>query len=103
MATPYFRITLLRSAIGLPLKTRGVLGALGLTKRMKTVYIPVSPTCAGHIMRVKELVDVEEVDRPKTIQEMRAERRPERGYWVERRAEEGASSRLESGDGDGAA
>jgi len=82
----YFRITLLRSAIGLPSKTTGVLKALGLRKRMTTVYYPVSRDVAGQILRVKELVDVEEVEKPLSKQEMRQRRRPDPGYFVERRA-----------------
>ncbi|KAF2190783.1 50S ribosomal protein-like protein L30 [Zopfia rhizophila CBS 207.26] len=82
---PYFRITLLRSAIGLPSKTTGVLKALGLRKRMTTVYHPVSPDVAGQIMRIKELVDVKEVENAMTKEEIRDARRPERGYWVESR------------------
>ena len=54
----FFKITLRRSAIGLPERTRGVLAALGLRRRMQTVYHPVSPQFAGMIMRVKELVDL---------------------------------------------
>lgn len=88
MATPatnYFRITLLRSAIGLPKKTSGVLAALGLHRRMRTVYHPVSPTVAGQIFAVKELVDVQEVDRALSQPEMKELRRPEKGWWVEKR------------------
>ncbi|KAK9416219.1 hypothetical protein SUNI508_01636 [Seiridium unicorne] len=43
----FFRITLHRSAIGLPERTRGVLAALGLRKRTQTVFHPVSPQFAG--------------------------------------------------------
>jgi large subunit ribosomal protein L30 len=82
----FFRVTLHRSAIGLPERTRGVLAALGLRKRTQTVFHPVSPQFAGMIMKVKELVKVEEVDRALTPQEMREERRPERGFWLERPA-----------------
>ncbi|KAH7065121.1 50S ribosomal protein-like protein L30 [Macrophomina phaseolina] len=82
----YFRITLMRSAIGLPQKTRGVLAALGLRKRMRTVYHPVTQSVAGQILRVKELVDVHEVDTPLTDAEQRELRRPDPGYYVERRA-----------------
>ncbi|KAF2766125.1 mitochondrial 54S ribosomal protein YmL33, partial [Teratosphaeria nubilosa] len=84
----YFRITLLRSAIGLPTKTTGVLQALGLHKRLRTVYHPVSQTVAGQIFAVKELVDVQEVAEKLTPAEMRELRRPEKGYYVERRARE---------------
>jgi ribosomal protein L30 len=82
----YFRITLMRSGIGMPAKTQGVLKALGLRKRMTTVYQPVTPSVAGQIMRIKELVDVKEVDRPLTKQQIREARRPDPGYYVEKRA-----------------
>ena len=38
------------------------------------------------IMKVKELVRVEEVGRRLSAAELRAERTPDRGFWVERRA-----------------
>lgn len=84
----FFRVTLMRSAIGLPTKTSGVLKALGLHKRLRTVYHPVSPDIAGQIFAVKELVDVQEVDQRLSNEEMRELRRPEKGFWVERRAAE---------------
>jgi ribosomal protein L30 len=87
---PYFRITLLRSAIGLPAQRKGVLAALGLRKRMATVYHPVTPDVAGQIMAVKELLDVAEVEEKLTPAEMKNRRRPERGYVVERRAGQAA-------------
>ena len=86
----YFRITLRRSGIGLPQRTRGVLAALGLRRRQQTVYQPVSPQSAGMIMRVKELVDVAEADRAPSSREMRDARRPDPGFWVESRAIGGA-------------
>ncbi|KAK3713643.1 39S ribosomal protein L33, mitochondrial [Vermiconidia calcicola] len=84
----YFRITLLRSAIGLAQKTHGVLRALGLRKRLRTVYHPVSPQVAGMVFAVKELVDVQEVDQQLTKDEMKDLRRPDPGFYVERRAGE---------------
>ncbi|EGP92411.1 mitochondrial 54S ribosomal protein YmL33 [Zymoseptoria tritici IPO323] len=84
----YFRITLLRSAIGLPEKTSGVLRALGLRKRLTTVYQPVTPSIAGQVFAVKELVDVQEVDRALTDQEMKELRRPDPGFYVESRAKD---------------
>ncbi|KAK2748840.1 39S ribosomal protein L33, mitochondrial [Onygenales sp. PD_40] len=84
----YFRITLIRSAIGLPKRSTGVLMALGLKKRMATVFYPVTPDVAGQIMKVKELVSVREVERPLTKQQVHLERKPDPGYYVERRAEE---------------
>lgn len=89
MATPtsFFRITLHRSAIGMPQRTRDVLAALGLHKRGKTVFHPVHPQFAGMIMRVKELVKVEEVEKRLTAKEMKDARRPDPGFWVEKRVE----------------
>ena len=84
----YFRITLLRSSIGLPKQASGVLKALGLRKRMSTGFHPVTPDTAGQIMKVKELVAVSEVDRPLTRAEVKAERKPDTGFYVESRQSE---------------
>ncbi|KAK7744420.1 39S ribosomal protein L33, mitochondrial [Diatrype stigma] len=83
-APSYFRVTLRRSAIGLPERTRGVLKALGLRRREQSVYHPVSPDFAGMILKVKELVEVEEADRALTSREMRDARKPDPGFWVEK-------------------
>ncbi|KAJ5896465.1 uncharacterized protein N7473_005864 [Penicillium subrubescens] len=80
----YFRVQLLRSAIGLPRRSTDVLKALGLKKRMGIVFHRVSPSVAGQIMKVKELVSVQEVDRALTQQEVRLERKPDPGYYVEK-------------------
>lgn len=85
MSTNYFRITLLRSAIGLPAKYGRVLRALGLRKRMATVYHPVSPSVAGQVFAVKELVEVQEVSQALSKSEMKELRRPDPGYYVESR------------------
>ena len=79
----FFKITLMRSGIGLPRKTQGVLHALGLRKRMRTVYHPVSADVAGQILKVKELVAVSEVEKALTKEEMKASRRPDPGFYVE--------------------
>jgi large subunit ribosomal protein L30 len=79
----YFRITLMRSAIGLPGRTTGVLKALGLKKRMATVFHRVTPAVAGQIVKVKELISVQEVDQPLTKQEVYLERKPDPGYYIE--------------------
>lgn len=81
--TSFFRITLQRSAIGLPERTRGVLAALGLHRRCQTVFHPVEPQFAGMVMKVKELVRVDEVDRRLTAAEIKASRTPDLGFWVE--------------------
>lgn len=82
---PYFKITLIRSAIGLPAKSTRVLQALGLKKRMATVFQPVAPSVAGQIMKVKELVAVSEVEKPLTKAELHAQRKPDPGFYVESR------------------
>ena len=80
----FFRITLMRSAIGLPEKTRGVLNALGLRKRTATVFLPVNTSTAGQILKVKELVAVSEVEKASTKAEVKAQRTPDPGYYIER-------------------
>ncbi|KAG8683580.1 hypothetical protein FRC11_013348, partial [Ceratobasidium sp. 423] len=84
-ATPtHFRITLRRSAIGLPKPSKRTLEALGIHRRGATVFQKHSPEAAGKILRVKELVEVENVPESevKTKQEMRQERKAVRGYSV---------------------
>jgi len=85
----FFRITLHRSAIGLPERTRGVLAALGLRRRNQVVFHPVSAQFAGMILKVKELVKVEEVERALTRAEVKAERTPDAGFYLESRAKGG--------------
>jgi large subunit ribosomal protein L30 len=82
----YFKITLMRSAIGLPARKNMVLHALGLKKRMATVFYPVSQDVAGQIMKVKELVSVEEVNKPLTKAQVHLQRKPDPGYYVEQRS-----------------
>lgn len=50
---------------------------------MKTVFYPVTPEVAGQIMRVKELISVQEVDKPMSKEELRESRRPDAGFYVE--------------------
>lgn len=49
-----------------------------------TVFHPVSGQIAGMIMKVKELVRVEEVAEAKTKRELKAERKPDPGFFVEK-------------------
>lgn len=62
--------------------------ALGLRKRMATVFHPVSPSVAGQIMKVKELVEVQEVETALSKQQLHLQRKPDPGYYVERRAKQ---------------
>ncbi|KAI9144900.1 hypothetical protein BKA69DRAFT_1051991 [Paraphysoderma sedebokerense] len=56
---PYFKVTLLRSTIGLPRATRKTVTALGLKKPHSVVYQPVNPSTAGSILKLKEILKVE--------------------------------------------
>jgi len=80
----HFKITLRRSAIALGEKKQGTLKALGLHRRMQTVYHRHSPETAGKILHVKELLEVENVPEElvRTKQQQRQERKADRGYTV---------------------
>src|SRR5688572_9148404 len=55
----HFKITLRRSAISLGDKIKATIESLGIHRRFQTVYFPHSPEVAGKILRLKELVEVE--------------------------------------------
>lgn len=80
----HFKITLRRSAISLGDKIKGTLLALGIHRRFQTVYFPHSPEVAGKILRVKELVEVENVPTHAvmTSWQQRQARKATRGYKV---------------------
>ncbi|CAE6429190.1 unnamed protein product [Rhizoctonia solani] len=86
-APSHFRITLRRSAIGLPKSSKRTLEALGIHRRGATVFQKHSPEAAGKVLRVKELVEVENVPESevKSKQEMRQNRKAVRGYSVVQR------------------
>lgn len=60
-AATHYLVTLQRSAMGLPTYASRTLESLGLKKRYSCVLHPFSATTAGQILRVKELVKVENV------------------------------------------
>ncbi|TFY62924.1 hypothetical protein EVG20_g6530 [Dentipellis fragilis] len=80
----HYRITLRRSAISLPANIKGTLVALGIHRRMQTVYHRHNPETAGKILRVKELVEVQNVPESavRTKTEQRRERKAPRGFVV---------------------
>lgn len=80
----HYKITLRRSAISLGERIQETLVSLGIHRRHQTVYHPHSQVVAGKILRVKELVEVENVPEHlvKTKQEQRQERKAARGYVV---------------------
>ncbi|KAG0705797.1 hypothetical protein DFH29DRAFT_249671 [Suillus ampliporus] len=81
----HFKITLRRSAIALGERKKETLVALGLHRRMQTVYHVHSPEAAGKILKVKELVEVENVPAKavRSQTEQRQERKASRGYQVQ--------------------
>jgi len=79
----YWKVTLVRSAIGLPKRRNTTLIALGLRKRFRTVYKPVNPEIAGLLLRVKELIRLDLVNEEETKETIKEQRRPEKGYLVE--------------------
>lgn len=88
----HYRITLYRSAIALPKRYKATLVSLGIHRRMQTVYHPHTPDIAGKILRVKELVEVQNVPASsvRTKTEQRWERRPRKGYEVVRKLKDTA-------------
>ena len=74
----FFKITLVRSGIGLYRK-QDILKSLGVKKRYKPVYQPVTADIAGKIMQVKELVQVKEVESP----EPKGSKKSDPGFYVE--------------------
>lgn len=62
---------------------------------MSTVFHEVSPTVAGQIMRIKELIAVAEVDEALTKQELKSERKPDTGFYVEKRIEDERSQSVQ--------
>jgi large subunit ribosomal protein L30 len=85
-APSHFKITLLRSAIGLPQRYRQTLESLGIHRRGQTVFHAHNPVTAGKILRVKELVQVQNIDanEVKTKTEMRKGRKAVRGYAIQK-------------------
>jgi len=90
----HFRITLRRSAISLGERVQGTLAALGLRRRMQTVYHPHTPEAAGMILAVKELVEVQNVQAGavRTAGQQRAERKAPRGFVVVGSKRDGGSA-----------
>jgi large subunit ribosomal protein L30 len=80
----HFRVTLRRSAISLGARVKGTLAALGLRRRMQTVYHAHTPEAAGMILAVKELVEVGNVPASavRTAGQQRVERKATRGFVV---------------------
>ncbi|ORZ01693.1 hypothetical protein BCR43DRAFT_487343 [Syncephalastrum racemosum] len=74
----YYKVTLRRSTIGLPKQDRATAKTLGLYRLNQTTYHPVSPSAAGLILKIKEIVKVENVE---AIPE-KSNTKADRGYEV---------------------
>lgn len=82
----FFKVTLKRSLIGLPEKTKLSAEALGVGYKRtgRTVYKRINPSNAGLILKLKELVDVEVVNEAKTKEQIISERKSNAGFIVEK-------------------
>jgi ribosomal protein L30 len=78
----FYRITLKRSTIGLPQKYKTTVQRLGLKRTGSVVYQKVSADSAGQVLRIKELVDVEIVDRALSKRVERENRKSDPGFTV---------------------
>ncbi|KAI8092568.1 uncharacterized protein BX664DRAFT_327612 [Halteromyces radiatus] len=80
-ASNYYKITLKRSTIGLSKDYKAAAHTLGLYRLHQTSYQPVNASTAGSILKLKELVKVENVDTIPTREDILASK-PARGYKV---------------------
>ncbi len=82
----HYKITLRRSGISLGDSVKGTLESLGIHRRNQIVFFPHDPIVAGKILKVKELVDVENVAEHEVLtkEQQTLLRRPKRGYTVVR-------------------
>ncbi|EDR09637.1 uncharacterized protein LACBIDRAFT_318905 [Laccaria bicolor S238N-H82] len=80
----HFKITMRRSAISLGEKIKGTVVSLGIHRRFQTVYHRHSPETAGKILKLKELLEVENVPEHLVLtkQQQRQLRKAPRGYKV---------------------
>lgn len=78
----WYRVQQIRSTIGLPRKMRETAFAMGLKRRGNVVYQRVNAANAGQILTLKELVQVDLVDKALTREEERLLRRKPKGYEV---------------------
>ncbi|CAO3626047.1 unnamed protein product [Cunninghamella echinulata] len=75
----YYKITLKQLPFGLSKDYKAAAHTLGLYRLQQTTYQPVNASTAGSILKLKELVQVENVDRIPTKEDIRATK-PDCGY-----------------------
>ncbi|CAK7904344.1 54S ribosomal protein L33, mitochondrial [[Candida] anglica] len=78
--TMFYKIIQKKSTIGMPPWVRRNIQLLGLRKRLDVSYQRVSPSTAHRIAAVKEMVEIELVDQPKTREQVANERKPSPGF-----------------------
>lgn len=79
----WYRVTQKRSIIGLPKKLRETAFALGLKRRGSIVYCQVNQANSGQILTLKELLEVQIVDKPLTKEDERLLKRRPPGFVLE--------------------
>lgn len=81
----FYKITLTRSTIGLPKAVKDVVSSLGLGKTGSVVYRQVSPSIAGSIAKIKEVVKVDVAEQALSKEQQRELRKSNPGFIVEKR------------------
>ncbi|KAI9474328.1 hypothetical protein BDB00DRAFT_860636 [Zychaea mexicana] len=81
-AAKFYKVTLTRSTIGLSKDYRAAAQTLGLFRLNQTSYQPVNPSTAGLILKLKEIVRVQNVDQIPEKTAVAAINKAERGYKV---------------------
>ncbi|EMG46148.1 hypothetical protein G210_3617 [Candida maltosa Xu316] len=76
----FYRVTQIRSVIGMPPKTRNTMKSLGLKRRNQVVFVKVDPSTAHQLAFVKELVKVELAEEKKSRYEVNQERKFQPGF-----------------------
>ncbi|SCU97198.1 LADA_0H05028g1_1 [Lachancea dasiensis] len=81
----FYKITLKRSLIGLPKSSKSVASSLGLGKTGSVVYREASPSIAGSIAKIKEVLNVEVTEHALSKEQQRELRKSNPGFTVEKR------------------
>lgn len=79
----HYLITLKRSHIGLPKEYKETLEALGLHDKLhRSVIHPFSPTTAGQILKVKELIQVKVVTEKEGLAWIKRDKGEKKGWEI---------------------
>lgn len=90
MSTPakqlFYKITQIRSTIGMPPKVRKTVESLGLKHRYDVVFQTITEGTAVRLGKVKELIKVELVEDKLTRQQVNLSRKYKSGFEVSKSA-----------------